>query len=292
MRIDIHTHTSRSKGLFRANGTRYPRPVELVAKLDEEGIDKAVILSTVSPECRYAIVTPEEVLDIYAEYPDRFIPFCNVDPRYLTNDISADFHPILETYRDAGCKGVGEYIPNIPLDHELNMNVFKAVEDVGLPLTFHLAPALGGYYGCYDELGLPRLERILDTYPNLIFLAHSQVFWAEIGSDVTESTRSGYPDGPVDPGRVVELMRKHGNLWGDLSAGSGYNAIHRDPDFGASFLEEFADRLCFGTDIANVPQDTPIVGYLDELLHAKAISQATYENVLWKNAVRVLRLEE
>lgn len=291
MRIDIHTHCSTRLGLTRPNGTRYPTPEELIAKLDEEGIDKAIVLSTVSPEVRYVLVPPEETIEICSRYPDRLIPFCNVDPRFLTNDTNADFVPMLEHYRNAGCRGVGEYFPNIPLDHPLNLNVFQAVEAVGLPLTFHLAPALGGYYGCYDELGLPRLERVLKAHPNLVFLAHSQVFWAEIGNDVTEETRSGYPTGPVNEGRVVALMRRYPNLWGDLSAGSGYNAISRDRAFGITFLTEFSDRLLFGTDIANVPQKTPIVAYLDKLKHEAAISDDVYDKITWQNASRLLELD-
>ena len=290
MKIDIHTHTSRHLGLQRANGTRYPTPEELVSKLDKEGIAKAVILSTVSPECRYILVTPEEVLENYARFPDRLIPFCCVDPRFLTNDTTADFVKVLSFYAERGCRGVGEYIANIPFDHELNLNVFKAAEKVGLPLTFHIAPALGGYYGCYDELGLPRLERVLQAFPDLVFLAHSQVFWSEIGADVTQETRGGYPEGPVIPGRVVELMKKYPNLHGDHSAGSGYNAISRDRAFGASFLSEFYERLYFGTDIANVPQETPIVAYIDALLAEGAISQNTYDPVTCKNAERLLKL--
>ena len=291
MRIDIHTHCSSQSALTRPNGNRYPTPSELVAMLDERGIDRAVILSTVSPEFRYVLVTPEQVLEYANEFPDRLIPFCSVDPRYLTNDESADFTPILEFYREAGFRGIGEFIPNIPVDHPMNMNVFRAAEAVGLPFTFHLAPALGGYYGCYDELGLPRLEKVLRAVPNLTFLAHSQVFWAEISADVTEEGRSGYPSGRVTPGRVVELMRNFSGLHGDLSAGSGFNAISRDREFGASFLEEFSDRLLFGTDIANLDQKTPIVGYLDELLAEESISEETYERVTWKNAVRLLDIE-
>ncbi len=292
MTIDIHCHTSRHPGITRPNGSRYPTPEELVSMLDEPGIDKTVILSTVSPERRFVLVTPEEVIETASQYPDRFIPFCNVDPRYFLNTPESDFLPALNHYKEAGCKGVGEYFPNIPLDHELNMSVFDAVEKVGLPLTFHLAPALGGYYGCYDELHLPRLERVLRAFPDLIFLGHSQVFWAEIGANCTDENRGSYPEGPVEPGRVVELMRAYPNLYGDLSAGSGYNAIHRDWEFGVSFLNEFSDRLLFGTDIANLPQETPIVGYLDELKRSGDISKEVYDRVMGRNAVSVLGLEE
>ena len=291
MLIDIHTHCAFKSGITRANGTRYPDPAEHIAALDNAGIDMAVVLSTVSPECRYVIVTPEESLSIAARHPDRLAPFANLDPRYLTNTPDADFSDYLSYYKELGCKGIGEYIPNLPMDHDLNMNVFSHVQNAGLPLTFHLAPEEGGYYGCVDELGLPRLEHVLRSFPNFILLAHSQVFWAEIGADVTEENRGGYPEGAVEPGRVVELMRTYPNLHGDLSAGSGYNAISRDPKFGFAFLEEFQDRLYFGTDIANVPQELPIVGYFKKMREEHLVSDEAMDRICYKNADKLLGLE-
>jgi uncharacterized protein len=291
MRIDIHTHTCRARHpkLTRPNGSRYPTPEELISTMDDHGIDKAVILSTPSPECRYAPVLPEEVLSIRDDYPDRLIPFCNLDPRFLTNSDQADFRPLLEAYVELGCKGVGEFIPNLPFDDPLNINLFKQVEEVGLPLTFHLAHRIGGIYGCYDDLGMPRLERVLKECPRLIFLAHSQVFWAEIGELADPAARGGYPRGPVQvEGRVVELMREYPNLHGDLSAGSGFNAISRDPEFGYRFMEEFQDRLYFGTDIANVPQQLPIVAYFDELAERQLIPPDVHAKISWRNAATLL----
>jgi uncharacterized protein len=289
--IDLHVHTclKRHPKLTRPNGTRYPLPEELIDKMNSEGISKAVVLSTVSPEVRYTIVTPEEILSICALYPDRLIPFFNVDPRYLTNNDKADFTPLLSAYKESGCKGIGEYIPNIPLDDPLNINLFRQVEKSGLPLLFHLAPEIGGFYGCYDDPGLPRLEKVLKQFPKLIFLAHSQVFWAEIGLLENPEERKGYPKGPIKKeGRVVELMRKYPNLHGDLSAGSGFNAISRDPEYGYRFMEEFQDRLYFGTDIANVPQDLPIVPYFKRLKEQRYISGEAYEKIAWKNASKLL----
>lgn len=289
--IDLHVHTclKRHPMLKRADGSRYPTPEELIDKMNSEGISKAVVLSVVSPEFRYTVVTPEEVLSICALYPDRFIPFCNIDPRFLANSDKADFSSLLSAYKELGCKGIGEYIPNIPLDDPMNLNLFRHVELAGLPLLFHLAPQIGGFYGCYDEPGLPRLEKVLTQFPNLIFLGHSQVFWAEIGTLDKPDERKGYPKGPIKKeGRLVELMRKYPNLHGDLSAGSGFNAISRDPEFGYRFMEEFQNRLYFGTDIANVPQDLPIVPYFRKLKEQKLISEVTYEKIAWKNANKLL----
>jgi len=293
MFIDIHVHCAKPRHpkLTRPNGSHYPDPETLIGMMDQAGIDRAVVMTTLSPEWRYTIVTPEETLEICARYPDRLVPFCNMDPRYLTNDATADFTPILEAYKELGCKGVGECIPNLPFDHPLCMNFFKYVEASGLPLTFHIAPQAGGYYGFVDEVGLPRLETVLAAFPKLNFLAHSQPFWAEISTDVVQDgQRVPYPKGPVTPGRVVELMRRYPNLLGDLSAGSGFGAISRDPEFGYQFMEEFQDRLFWGTDIANVPQKLPIVDYFRKLKADKLISDDAYEKITWRNANRLLGL--
>jgi predicted TIM-barrel fold metal-dependent hydrolase len=206
------------------------------------------------------------------------------------NRPESDFRRILRFYREAGCRGFGEYIPNVPFDHPVQMNLFRQVEEVGLPLTFHIAPDPVGYYGCYDDLGLPRLEKVLKACPALKFFGHSQPFWAEIGADVTEETRSGYPKGRVKPGRIVDLMRRYPNLYGDLSAGSGFNAISRDPEFGYGFMEEFQDRLMFGTDICWPGQETPIVEYFQKLRQEKLISPQAWEKIAWRNADRLLGL--
>jgi predicted TIM-barrel fold metal-dependent hydrolase len=287
--IHLHTHFPRHPKVNRFGNYHFPSPEVIIEMMNNTGAAKAVVLPIVSPECMYTIVTPEEVLEICTKYPDRFIPFCNLDPRFLTNSPKADFTSLLAAYKELGCKGVGEYIPNIPLDDPLNMNLFRYVEEIGFPLTFHLAPQVGSYYGCYDDPGLPRLEKVLKQFPNLIFLGHSQVFWAEIGPLNNPDERKGYPKGGIiKEGRVVELMRKYPNLHGDLSAGSGYNAISRDPEFGYRFLEEFQDRLYWGTDIDVVPIDLPIVPYFRKLKEQRLISETAYEKITWKNANKLL----
>ncbi len=295
MLIDIHTHTARRRppAVARPNGCCYPTPESLIRMLDANGIDRAVVFSMVSPECRYTLVPPEETLAICAEWPERLIPFCNLDPRFLTNSPRADFRPLLNAYRALGCKGLGEYIPNLPFDDPLNLNLFMQCEELGFPVLFHLAPALGGYYGLYDAPGLPRLENVLRACPRLVFLAHSQVFWAEIAplADASPEARHGYPKGPVrEGGRVVELMRRYPNLHGDLSAGSGLNALTRDAGFGLAFLEEFQDRLYFGTDIASDPQEPACVPYFRKLKDERLISDEAFEKITWRNAARLLGL--
>ena len=289
MLIDIHVHATWTRHLV--DGKTRPMAPELIEMMDQAGIDMAVVMSVVSPECRTYYNSPESTIEVCRQYPQRLVPFCSVDPRWVKNRPDSDLRPVLETYRDAGCKGVGEYMANLPFDDPYNMNVFHQVEEIGLPLTFHVGPTIGGCYGCYDELGLPRLEKVMKECPDLRLLGHSQPFWAEISADVTEDTRKGYPTGPVTPGRLVELFRQYPNLHGDLSAGSGFNAITRDPEFGYQFMEEFQDRLLFGTDIAGTGQELPIVPFFRKLQEEKLISGEAYEKIAWRNAKELLDLD-
>ena len=75
---------------------------------------------------------------------------------------------------------------------------------------------------------------------------------------MTTSGLGGYPKTRISPGGALDLLfDAHRNLWGDLSAGSGANAIGRDPGFGLGFLLRRADRLLFGTDYLKPGQDVP-----------------------------------
>jgi len=287
--IDIHVHASLSAGIYHPErNDRFPPPVELSETMEVNGIDMAVVMSMVSPECQYCFVTSDEVLNICKAFPDRLIPFMGVDPRMIKNGAESNFRDMLEHYKGLGCKGIGEYTPNLPINNPLNMNLFRQAEEAGLPIIFHMSPQVGGIYGCYDELGLPRLESVLKAFPNLVMIGHSTVFWSEIGTDVTEQNRYGTPQGSVASGRVPTLMREYPNLHGDLSAMSGYNAISRDKEFGCKFLEEFSDRIHFGTDIAKHFQRLPLSGYLKDLCDGGLLAQDTYEKIMWRNTSELL----
>lgn len=291
MLIDIHVHVARSHTTSRKGGRAYAAPAQLIEMMDEDGIDKAVLLAGVSPECRYRYTPVEDVLEICAVHPGRFIPFCNIDPRMDTNSPDADLSRFLLFYKDAGCKGVGEVTANLAFDDLLVENLFRQCQDLEMPLIFHIAPRLGGCYGLMDEPGLPRLETALEKFPDLKFIGHSQPFWAEMSGDLTLEERNGYPKGPVTPGgRIPELFERYPNLYGDLSAGSGFNAISRDAEFGYGFLDKFQDRLFFGTDICSPTDKRPLPGYLRDIRTQGHISEEVFEKVAWRNADRVLGL--
>jgi len=287
--IDIHMHVGRW-GIRREPAVDGD---ELVRRMDELGIDKAVLLPVgISPESFMLDSGNRETLDAYHQHRDRFVPFCNLDPR-SGNSSTLDFSWVLEEYREAGCRGVGEITANVPFDDPRCLNLFCHCGAAGLPVLFHLATGVvEGLYGLADERGMPRLERALQECRGTVFIGHAQAFWAEIAADVDEAERGGYPKGPVRaPGRVPELLIRYPDLYADLSAGSGFNAISRDAEFGYRFLEEHQDKLLFGTDICHVGQPVEIVAYLNEARQSARISEGCYQKVTHANAVRLLRLE-
>ena len=295
-KIDIHVHTTPYRMVDRSGGGTFATPTELRSMYDQINVEKGVLLPEVAPECWSTGCDNETAAELARRYPETFAWFCNLDPRWVSNSPNSDFAPMLRYYKSKGAKGVGELTSLLPFDDPLVMNMMSHIEAEELPLIFHIGAAKYGEYGLVDDFGLPRLEKTLATFPKMRFLGHSQRFWAAISGDLTEDKWHGYPSGPVTPGgRVVELMRKYPNLCGDMSAGSGANAIMRDPEFGCAFIEEFQDRLYFGTDICDPRNITnPMLrlsGWLDDMVTQGAISQVAYEKVSRENALQIIERE-
>ena len=296
-KIDIHAHIVAFPQWTPAHpgsGYRMLSTEELIKMYDELDIERGVLLPIVSPEGQPVTMSNEGCIYAAEKYPDRFSWFCNVDPRALENKAGVpNLSYLLEHYKKLGAKGLGELTSNLYTDDPLMDNLFSHCEEVGLPVLFHISPAPGHWYGMVDELGLPRLEKMLKKHPKLQFIGHSQPFWSEMSADNTDATRNGYPTGKVTPGRLVYLMREYGNLSCDLSAGSGANALTRDPEHAVSFLTEFQDRIYYGCDICASFNRHPFTfrEFLDGLCGSGALSPDVYRKVCRDNAAKLLGLQ-
>jgi len=291
MFIDIHAHAYRTRSPAPEGKQLLCAPDQLLERYDKLGVERGVLLPLVSPESLFPQAN-EDILEMAENSPDRFIPFCNIDPRSQGNAPDAPLGNMLRYYRDLGCKGIGEVTANLPFLHPKMQNLFRHVEQVGFPLTFHIAARIDGLYGIYDDPGLPQLEYCLMKFPKLKIFAHSQTFWAEMARLEKPADRYIYPKYPVrEEGVVPKLMRQYPNLYGDLSAGSGHNALARDPDYGVKFLNEFQDRLMFGLDICAPEGGTPLVDLLTDWRDSKKISEEVFQKVARENAIRLLGLD-
>jgi hypothetical protein len=288
---DIHTHVVLRRGFLDSNGETAATAAELVQIQDRCGIDRMVALPLASPEALHFQQSNEEAFEACDQFPGRFIKFCSVDPRIEYNSPEHDFVPILEYYKSCGAQGLGELVANLWWDDPRVHQLLSACERVGFPVIFHVGVREFRTYGLISEPGLGGLERALKKFPKLQLVGHSQAFWSEVGP-VNEEERGGYPPGKVLPGGAVpRLLREYPNLWGDLSAGSGFNAVSRDPEWGCRFLEEFQDRLCFGLDICRPSNKTPLVDFMRDAGATGKISRAAHEKIMGGNAARLLNLD-
>lgn len=289
-KFDIHCHVFDYCDIPRPDGSFFLNPEEELEMFEDKNIARGVILPEVdygsSMSC--AIQRVEDVAKMCEKYPDKFYFFMNLCPHSLYNNPEADYSDLIEYYLAMGAKGVGEISANRTFYDPLMDNMFFYINKYKLPIIFHMTRREFGDYGIRDDVELNGLERALQKWKDITFLGHSADFWAEISGD---DFHSGYPKEKVQPGgRVVELMRKYPNLHGDISAGSGLNALRRDREFAISFLNEFQDRLYYGQDCCGLPNVMKHSEYLDELLESGDISQEVYDKVCWKNAVTLLKL--
>ncbi|MBQ9543634.1 MAG: amidohydrolase family protein [Clostridia bacterium] len=295
MFIDIHTHARRKKTYAYSFST----PEELIKKYDEMKVDMAVILPIVNPEI-YFPQAVEDILEMCDEHPDRFIPYCNVDPRCMTNSPWANLDKVFNYFKERGCKGIGEVMPNMRMDDPLVQNLFRCADIAGLPVVYDGSTQTNFDFGLYDDPGLPMLENTLLQYPKLVIFGHGPVFWSEIGELHTVAERGvmmsmygrqfvNLPKGPIErEGTVPKLFRKYPNLMGDLSDGTAFNAIARDENYGPRFLSEFDDRLCFGTDLMSYKMEVELDKLLIHWRETGKISETTFRKIAYENAQRIL----
>ncbi|MBM3216543.1 amidohydrolase [Candidatus Poribacteria bacterium] len=262
---------------------RYPplTPKMLLDWMDANDIAMSAPLPLESPEAVSYYITSFEMIALAKEHPDRFLPFCVMDPRMSTSGAKEGPRNVIRRYVEMGAVGFGEVIPPLPIDHPLQMDVFAACDEFRLPVVLHMDSQY-----CTDNPNLDGLERVLRAFPSSVFIGHGPGFWAPISGDVTEAQMGAYPKGPVRSGGAVErLMTTYANLWADLSAGSGHNAIARDWEHGKGFLERHHRKLLFATDYLYPGQPIPHF----EMLAEAGVSTAARERIESANARELFR---
>lgn len=284
-KIDTHLHLALDPQplVDRMSRSSY---AEMLPHMQRLGIVKGVLMSV--SESASSLGYNEENIAICKADPEHFAWMCGLD--YGSTD---DVYQKLKSFKELGAVGIGELIINKPIGDPFLQEIFRCAGELEMPITFHMSPEEGFLYGIVDEPGLPMLEQALKDHPNTIFVGHSQCFWIEMSGDAPTDRdgRNWFGMGKVVPGgRVPELFAKYPNLYGDLSANSAGCAIMRDEEFGLAFLEKYADRLFFATDMVNVEMTFPLGGWLDEMARQGRLSMETYEKICWRNAHRIYGL--
>lgn len=237
-----------------------------IADMDRHGIARTWLLSW---ECReeeyhkgYADVIPGPLLGSatgpipfsrcvsYRERaPERFVLGYCPDPR-LPN-ACAQLRAAHEIY---GARVCGELKCRMMYDSPDALRLFRLAGELKMPVVFHLQydyqPTWEEPWGEWWGGTIDTIERVLRACPETVFLGHAPGFWIHISNDELWRETHYPPETArvVEGGRAPELLRRYPNLYCDLSAGSGRQAMQRDPAFARKFLTEFQDRVLYARD--------------------------------------------
>ena len=285
--IDFHTHVGGD------------RPIDTIRRhIDARGGGISVLLpiepGPSSAAGDSASMSTQVAIEAHESHPDETVAFCHVDP------LSPNAADHLHALQDTGIvKGFGEHKVRLHVDHPRNMDIYRLCGEFGWPVLIHM-----DYTGAFGT-NFPSLESVVRSLPDTTFIGHAMAWWTNIGADaVTDPSSpdfSDYPMGPVRPiGMTDRLLTKYPNLYGDLSARSGYLALLRDMDFTRDFLKRHRKRLLWGTDCpcndgrGNYPNGT-FRACLGEvmlaLLRDSCESQAHFNDITHNNGARLLGLE-
>lgn len=252
MIIDDHNHAY-------YHGTNCKSMIE---NMDRYHIDKTCLLTWEAPESEIdpdtswcftrstpnAAVPLEATLEYIREAPDRFYLGYGPDPRspYACNKLRG-------AQASFDVKICGEIKFRMMYDNPDALRLFRYAGELGMPVLLHFDydmevgyrfPRPSWWYGG----DIDTLERVLKACPETNFIAHAPGFWSHISNDDKYKTEI-YPTGPVIPGgRIEQLLSQYGNLYCDISAGSGNNALSRDLRYTEKLISAYPDHFLYGRD--------------------------------------------
>jgi uncharacterized protein len=218
------------------------------------------------------------------DYPNLFLRFACADvAESRTKDV-------LRGNIHRGAIGIGELKFHVALDAPEMHRVFKLAEELKVPVLIHFQ------YETYNT-GLERFPAVLKAYPTADFIGHAQTWWGNISADVNPLDL--YPKGPVKPGGLTDhLLTDYPNMYGDLSADSGLNALTRDRDFARDFVARHSRKLIWGSDCAchdgrgaGTQRGYCIAERSLSALSELVPSDTALRRILYDNGAELLRLE-
>jgi len=219
--VDCHHHLRRT-------------PEANIAHLDGAGISNAMILARAD--------SAEAIAAIRSKYPGRVLGwFSSTD---ITKPEAAE---LLTKAVKSGAIGLGEIKFHVEAAGPELRRMYALAAELNVPILIHFqevphTPTEGVF-----STGFKNFAAILKAYPKTKFIGHADAFWANISADY--NNEAAYPTGKIKPGGITDkFLSDYPNLYGDLAANSGNNALSRDPEFTPGFLQRHQDKLIFGSD--------------------------------------------
>ena len=269
-----------------------PEPASTLAHLDGAGVTKANLLT------RGEVV--ERVKALQAAAPGRFTWFHSYDVT------KPDAEQVLTQSVKDGAQGFGEMKFHVAADGPELRRIYALAADLRVPILVHFQevdhfPNEGTWATGFAQT----FASVLKAHPRTTFIGHADAFWANVSADY--HNEAAYPAGPIKRGGLTDRwLGDHANLFGDISANSGNNALSRDPGFTADFLKRHQDKLLFGSDCScadghgggvsqsNNPAATRMAGkcVARETLGVlkRSASSDVRRKIVWGNVHKLLRI--
>ena len=267
--IDIHQHTKYSGRTDE----------DMLAHQRSMGIERTVLLPAGS---KYGLAAGaggnDTVLAIAQAQPKQYYFFANELPNIRETKV------VIEKYLKAGAIGIGEQKFHVDCDSAPMQLIAEIAKDYAVPVLMHFE------HETYN-LGFERFHKMLERYPTVKFIGHAQTWWGNIDKNHQQPVL--YPKGRVTPGGITDrLLSTYGNVYGDLSAGSGLNALLRDEDHAKEFLKQHSRKLLYGSDCNDREGVGKACSGSQQLATIRRLSpnQEATESILWGNAARLLRI--
>jgi predicted TIM-barrel fold metal-dependent hydrolase len=269
-----------------------PQPASNLAHLDGAGVTKANLLTRAT--------ALEQVNAIEAAAPGRFTWFSSYD---VTKPDAE--HVLTQAVKD-GAQGFGEMKFHVAADGPELRRMYALAADLRVPILVHFQEVdhFAGE-GTWSTGYARTFDSILKAFPKTTFIGHADAFWANVSADY--HNEAAYPSGPIVRGGVTDKwLGEYPNLFGDLSANSGNNALSRDEAFTADFLKRHQDKLFFGSDCsctdgrgggtsqANNPAAARLAGQCVARATLAVLKRTTapdvFQKLVWGNVHKLLRI--
>lgn len=235
----------------------YGEPAQLLALMDQAGVDYSVVIAEVAP-ITSALVTNEEVR-AFCRLSPRLLPFASINP-YLTADAAAVLERLVGQQGFRGLKMYPTYqyfYPNDPLVYPL----YARAQELEIPIMFHTGSSV--FKGARLKYGDPIFfDDVAVDFPKLaVVMCHGgRPFWYD---------------------KAAFLARLHENVYVEISGLPPKRLLSYFPD-----LERISAKVLFGSDWYGVQG---IKENIDEI-RKLPINDEAKENILGGSAARLLKL--
>jgi len=139
---------------------------ELIASMDEAGIDISVVLNIGWTTHELCVETNDYILESIARYPKRLIGFCTVQPYSLQAALDE-----IERCTQGGIRGVGEMRPDMQLldlsDETVMPPLIEAMTKHHLILLTHASEPVGHEYPGKGAITPDILYPLITNFPDL-----------------------------------------------------------------------------------------------------------------------------